>query len=154
LLAGLVRPGPVQALPANLLVNGSFEQPDISANTNGGQAVSPGQLPGWQIIQRPADLLNQRVWQPALGQGHQTLHLASSQGATAIEQTFVTNPGHGYVLSGWLSRSPGTDAAQLSISLDGQLLTTVLHTSSLYGATTQTNMRWQPFVVRFQAAGS
>src|SRR4249920_3801706 len=89
LLSGLVLPGRAQvaeAAPSNLLVNGSFEAPDISTNPNGGQPLGPGELPGWQIVQGPADLLNQQDWQPAPGQGHQTLHLANSQGTATIEQ--------------------------------------------------------------------
>src|SRR5207237_9088211 len=103
----------VTAAQADLLVNGSCEEPDLSTLANGGRAVGPGELPGWQIVQGPADLLNQRAWQPAPGQGNQTLHLASSKGAATIEQTFPTDPGRWYAVSGWLSRSYTIDAARL-----------------------------------------
>jgi hypothetical protein len=143
----------VAPLMESLLVNGSFEEPDLSAIASGGRALGPGDLPGWQIVQGPADLIDQRRWQPAPSQGGQTLHLASSLGAAAIEQTIPTDPGRLYVLSGWLSRSPEIDAARLTLYLNGKLLIALLHSSALYGAQTRADMRWQPFLTTFRATG-
>lgn len=135
----------------NLLVNGSFEEPGPLGLGNGRRALGPGGLPGWQVVLGPADLVDQRVWQAAPGQGGHSLHLASSPGAAAIEQTVPTEPGRRYVLSGWLSRSPEIDTAHLSIYLDGEPLTALVHSNSLYGASRPTVMRWQPFLVTFRA---
>jgi hypothetical protein len=64
------------ATGANLLVNGSFEQPPVPA----GQAystLSPGKLPGWTIVRGTVDV--DQECQQAPGQGRQSLDLVGDQ---------------------------------------------------------------------------
>jgi uncharacterized protein DUF642/fibronectin type III domain protein/lectin-like protein len=149
---GLVLDGlTVVPVPTNLLVNGSFEEPVVAA----GQTLQGGDLPGWQIASGSVALVPSQPagWQPAPGQGSQSLDLVGGRGAGTIEQSFATEPGRLYDFSGWLSHAWGTEGGRANVYLDGELLTQLYHSNALYGKAAPADMRWQPFFYMFRATG-
>jgi hypothetical protein len=136
----------------NLLVNGSFEEPDLSAVLDGFRNVDSSGLPGWRVPQGTVAVVDRRSWQPAPGQGDQVLHLLGQQGAGGvIEQSIATEPGRLYMLSGWVAHHPAIDEGRVNIYVNGDLLTQLYHSSALYGPVTPLELRWQPFLYRFRA---
>jgi streptogramin lyase len=132
--------------PGNLLVNGSFEEPRM----NPGQAVltlGPGGLPGWQVTRGTIDLV--QSWEPAPGQGRQSLDLVGSPGAATIEQSFATEPGREYLFSGWVSHNSGIREGRADVSLNGIFLTELFH--NIPGS--DGAMHWAPFAFPFRATG-
>jgi hypothetical protein len=137
----------VSILPneGGLLVNGSFETPDAAGTTEGRLAVSPPSSPGWRLVAGSVNAVSQRYWQPAPGQGRQSLELAGAAGGGSVEQTFVTEPGRVYVLSGWLSHTPGLEEGRAALQVNGVHQTQLFHSRALYGDTAPADMKWQPF---------
>jgi hypothetical protein len=120
--------------PGNLLMNGSFEQPHLTAP----QLTTD--LPGWRITQGSVDIVS--GWQPAPGQGSQSLHLLGSPGAGgAIEQSFATEPGRLYTLTGWVAHHPEIEAGRAQLLVDGMLLAQLYHSNALYGPASPADMR-------------
>lgn len=135
----------------DLLANGSFEVPDASATTDGVLPLSSPSTFGWEITRGTVSVVAAQHWQPAPGQGSQSLDLAGSAGGGSIEQTVVTQPGRVYVFSGWLSHHPGVPDARVMVSFNGAAQTQLFHSSLLYGTVTAENMQWQPFSYMFLA---
>jgi hypothetical protein len=152
---GLILDGlSVTPVQPNLLVNGSFEEPDLSTSGQSSLAAGPGALPGWRIATGTVDVVHRRSWQPALGQGNQSLHLLGRPGAVgAIEQSFPTEPGRDYTFSGWLAHHPSIAEGRANIYLNGDLLTQLFHSNALYGIPAPADLRWQPFLYSFRAVG-
>jgi hypothetical protein len=150
---GLVLDGlTVMPIPPNLLINGSFEEPDLSGSTAGRRFVGPGELPGWRFDRGTVDVLHEREWQPAPGQGSQLLHLRGrTDAAGTIEQSFRTEPGRRYVLSGWVSHHPVLREGRANVFINSDLLTQLYHSTALYGPQTPAELRWQPFSYTFRA---
>jgi hypothetical protein len=145
-----VLPLPTGAAAAgpNLLVNGSFEQPVVPA----GQAYSilgPGALPGWTIVRGTVSV--HQDWQPAPGQGHQSLGLAGDHPGT-IEQSFATVPGQQYRFSGWISHDygDGVPEGRADVYLNVTFFVQLYHNAP----SSQTDMRWLPFSYAFRATGT
>jgi hypothetical protein len=146
-----LEPGPA---PDNLLVNGSFEEP----NTTGSPydwgytyGVIPGAssyrgccIPGWSITAGTVDL-DPREWPPAVGR--QSVDLVGSPGAATIEQSFPTQPGQDYIFSGFVSHDWGAPFGRANVFINGTLLTQLYHRLP----TSRTNAWWQLFAHRFRA---
>src|SRR5581483_11993481 len=130
--------------PGNLLVNGSFEDP-------GNSPYGTRALPGWQVTQGTVDLVPPEGWQPAPGQGRQSLDLVGTPGAASIKQTFATVPGQSYLFSGWLSHNHGVSEGRANVFLNGAFFVQLYHSNALYGTATGSDMRWQPFAYSFRA---
>jgi hypothetical protein len=146
LQAALARPG------ANLLVNGSFEAPatpmDTTLHPFGLIALS-----GWRMLRGTVDVVPASYWQPAPGQGGQSLDLAGTPGAATIEQTFTTRPGGDYLFSGWLAHNPdvpGRTEARADVLVSGAPLTQLHHRDA---RASRTEMRWTRFACHFRATG-
>jgi hypothetical protein len=148
------------ATPGNLLLNGSFEEPDISANGPGWLTYGPAGffqyptvadfIPGWQITRGNIDV-KYRYWLAKDGQ--QSIDLVGDMPAS-IEQSFPTVPGRDYVFSGWIGHNPdNTYAAQGfgNVFLNRVFLVQLLHRDR---NATRSNMRWTSFSSRFRAAAS
>ena len=145
-----VLPLPTAAAAAgpNLLVNGSFEQPPLPA----GQAssiLSPGGLPGWTIVRGTVGV--HQEWQPAPGQGHQSLGLVGDRPGT-IEQSFATVPGQQYRFSGWIAHDygDGVPEGRADVYLNGTFFVQLYHNAP----SSQTDMHWLPFSYSFRATGA
>lgn len=153
-LGGLVLDGlAVTPVEPNLLVNGSFEDPVVPE----GQpyiGLSGAGIPGWLIVQGNVDLVHERSWQPAPGQGPQNLDLVGSTGFTTIQQSVATEPGRLYRLTGWLAHNHPIHEGRASVYVNGDLLASLFHSNALYGPATGADMRWQPFVYYFRATAA
>lgn len=156
--SGLVLDGlSVAPLTTNLLVNGDFETPPIPA----GQPhliLDPTALPGWRVAPGGVVLVAPYRWQPTPGGGGQMLHLlnplVNPPGTLGIiEQSFPTELGRLYTLTGWLSHNPVRSEGRVLITLNGELQGQLAHTAALFGTNSVTDMRWQPFLFTFRAAG-
>ncbi len=142
----------------NLLANGSFEYPDSSkaplpsgftygpANGVDARAFRGDAIPGWRISEGTIDVVN-RGWQAAPGAGAQSIDLVGSPGAAILQQTFFTQVGRDYVLSGYLSHAPGLPDSRAGIYLNGGIWNILFYT----GITTPSAMKWVPFAGRFVA---
>jgi hypothetical protein len=143
----------VVPIEPNLLANGSFEEPVVPED-RGWLTLSGGGLPGWQITQGTAEPVHQRLWQPAPGQGRQSLHLGGNPGTPTIQQTALTEAGRLYRLSGWLSHHPLIPEGRANLYANGELLAPLYHSNALYGTATYADVRWQPFAYYFRAVSA
>jgi streptogramin lyase len=141
----------------NLLVNGGFEQPNVGATRSfrSGTYGPQGQpelvrnygglsIPGWLITRGSIDVI-QGNW-PA-EEGGQSLQLVGSPGAGTIVQSVRTEPGHDYIVSGYLSQTPLIFQGAVSVSLNGEPFLTLVHSA----VTTYRDARWAFFSRRFRA---
>lgn len=144
------------ASPPNLLVNGSFEQPALPAGQANQTLRGPGDLPGWRILGGSVDVVSALPagWQPAPDGGRQSLDLVGNPGAGTIEQTFPTEPGRSYLLSGWVSHAWGIREGRANVFLNGSFFAQLFHSNSLYGTVTPGDLRWQRFTLPFRATAS
>ena len=85
-------------------------------------------------------------WQPAPGQGHQSLGLVGDHPGT-IEQSFATVPGQQYRFSGWISHDYGgaVTEGRADVYLDGAFFVQLYHNAP----TTRTDMAWRSCVSCF-----
>jgi hypothetical protein len=132
----------------NLLANGSFEEPRVRPEVDS-VTLPPPSMPGWRITDGSVALVPYSNWQPAESQGRQSLLLGGVTGPGSIEQSFATQPGQYYLVSGWLAHDPGQPQGQAQLFLNGQSLPPLVHSD--VRATTE-DMRWVLFTRRFQAA--
>jgi hypothetical protein len=145
-----VLPTSVGFPPGNLLINGSFEEPRVSSGLD--ITVGPGGLPGWRMLRGTVNVNSSPLWQPAPGEGTQSLDLVGSPGAATIEQTIATEPGREYVFSGWISHNaenPVAPEGRANVLLNGQFFVQLFHRDP---ATTHADMRWLRFSYRFRAS--
>jgi hypothetical protein len=114
--------------------------------------MATDELPGWRITQGSVDVTTQRYWQPAPGQGSQSLDLVGTPGAATLEQTFRTEPGQEYVFSGWLAHNPENPVAPMSranVLINDDLLVQLVHQDR---RASKKNMRWHRFAYHFRAS--
>jgi hypothetical protein len=144
-----VLPGGPMFPPGNLLINGSFEEPRVPNGLD--ITVGPGGLSGWRMLRGTVNVNSSPLWQPAPGEGTQSLDLVGSPGAATIEQTVATEPGREYLFSGWLSHNadnPVAPEGRANVFLNGQFFVQLFHRDP---ATTHGDMRWLRFSYRFRA---
>jgi hypothetical protein len=132
---------PLGSQPANLLVNGSFEEP------HGDRFSVSGGVPGWQILKGSIDILTASYWQPAPDGGSQSIDLLGSPGVGTIQQSFPAVPGQDYLFSGYVSHNPSVTYGRANVLVNGALLAQLSHQIP----NSSTNMQWQPFAYRFRA---
>jgi hypothetical protein len=135
---------------SNLLANGSFQEPRVSSTLDY-LFLSPPPLPGWQIDGGSVALVPYTTWQPAEGQGRQSLLLGGPAGPGSIEQSFPTQPGQYYLVSGWLAHDtsdPSQREGRAQLFLNSQPFTALVHSDA---RATGDNMRWTLFASRFRA---
>lgn len=133
---------------ANLIVNGSFEDPEITGY-QAYYATTQG-LPGWVVGGTSVDIVNNDypVTGPAYA-GVQFLDLAGTPGPGSISQEFSTVIGQMYELTFAYANNPGTSPSSANVALDGATLaygTTISHS----GSTSSDNF-WTLFTYKFQA---
>jgi hypothetical protein len=129
---------------ANIVVNGSFEDPAIttplgfvpfyagSTGITGWTVTAPNASQGVDIVS--ASLYGNPAWAFA---GNQSVELAGTPGRGGVEQALATLPGQGYVLSFALSSQPLSPVTGgVSVFWDGTLIETL--TSPGFGT-------WQTF---------
>src|SRR5207253_1094086 len=152
-----VPPPPPPPPPINLLVNGSFEDPDASISPIGwltyGPAGIPGRppagasIPGWKITEGTVDVTSW-YWKAAVGR--QSLDLVGDNPGT-IEQSFATDVGREYIISGVIAHNPANfyfAEGRGNVFVDRVFLIQLLHQDP---TVTVSEMHWTPFSVRFRA---
>jgi len=142
---------PAPAFAAELIVNGSFENPTVSppcCNT-----VPPDSLPGWTATPNVNVVLG--TFSSTNGNlafdGNQYLDLVGQGGTGSISQTFATNAGSRYNLSFVYSHNlfnPAVTSASASLSV-GNLLDTISHSTG-----SNANLDWTNYFATFTATGS
>lgn len=139
-----------QSAGPNLIVNGSFESPNIPAGTFG---IFPS-IPGWSFSPRPGttssgiEIQDHSAGAPAAGAGDQFME-TDSDGPTLVYQDVTTAPGLTYRLDFIYSARPGTPAVQ------NRFQVTAGPASATIGPLTsgaQTN--WLPYSLSFVATSS
>ena len=115
--------GLAQISSANLLVNGSFEDPQISSYFQTVNAGAPT-ITGWVVSGVSVDIVNQNFapGYPARD-GNQMIDLSGTPGPGRIDQSFSTNVGETYVVS--FSGSANSGADQMDLYLNNSYLYTV-----------------------------
>jgi hypothetical protein len=105
---------------ANLVTNGSFEDPTIT-NSNGWDVFSS--IPGWSVGPGSTDLELQRNnllgWSWSAKDGNQWAELDGYHNTT-IYQTIATSPGTKYTLEFYFSPRPGHNDNQLAWTIGNQ----------------------------------
>lgn len=135
--------GTPTATPAtgqNLVVNGSFEEPEISSRSI---RVGSGDLPGWQVA-GSVDIVK-GLWQPA--EGSQSLDLTGTSRGQIFQQ-IPTEPGEDYLFEFRMSTNPVASSSRtFQVWGGGNLLETI--SISPAGRTTSA-MNWESrqFTVR------
>jgi DNA-binding beta-propeller fold protein YncE len=140
--------------PENLLINGSFEEPNVTASPKhwgftygpepnlGITAYGGPDIPGWRITRGTIDVLR-LSWPAAVGL--QSIDLTGSSGAARIEQSFVTQPGREYILSGYIF-------GLADVFIDGSFLTLIR--GRRYFVPFRDDRDWSFFRVHFRATGA
>ena len=75
-------------------------------------------VPGWRISEGTIDL-TRNLWEHAPGQGEQSIDLVGSPGAATIHQTFFTERGKRYVISGDVAHNPGIPGSRAGVYVNG-----------------------------------
>jgi hypothetical protein len=143
--------------PGNLLLNGSFELPDVSASPDGGLLFGPGTLPGqmsfgealpgWSIVGGTIHLYA-GFWMPE--DGRQSVDLNGGSPGS-IEQTVPTEPGREYHITGWMAHNPTNlflPEGRANVYVNHVFLTQLVHRDT---SATQGTMHWTHFDVTFHA---
>ena len=111
--AGLLASAGTAVAAPNLIVNGSFETPNVAAGSFG---IFPA-IPGWSHQPRPGttssgiEIQDHSAGAPAAGAGDQFVEL-DSDGPSRIFQGIATSPGSTYRLTFLYSARPGTQAIE------------------------------------------
>lgn len=132
-----------QSGSANLIVNGSFENPVITSSflpvPNGS-----GTIAGWTVTGISVDIVNQNYLSgyPARD-GNQFIDLAGTPGPGHIEQSFATTMGQSYNV--YFSGSTNNLGNQMQVYLNGSLL---------YNITTPPQGTWVDYGFSFQATSN
>jgi hypothetical protein len=150
-------PPPPPPPAVNLLVNGSFEEPNTSTSTIGwltygpvglpGHALAAPTIPGWKITGGTVDVTS---WYWPAADGKQSLDLVGDNTGT-IEQSFATETGREYIFSGWIAHNPANfylPEGRGNVFLNGTFFLQLVHRDA---SATTANMRWTPFSARFRA---
>lgn len=127
----------------NLLVNGSFE--------NGPAGLGVTSVPGWTVSRGNVDVIPNSAavlwaWHQA-ADGSKSLELTGNPGVGAIRQTFSTEAGRKYLLTGWISHHFAVSTAGAKVSVNGEALEPIRYSVS----NTQADMKWARFVRGFVA---
>ena len=153
------------SLRANLIANGSFEAPAISAGSFADYASGSTAISGWTVVGATGGVsivsgtLTQGCCAFPAEDGSQYLDLTGDgiNNVEGVEQTFATTAGTNYTLLFWVGNvdnSSGGFGTNSTVNvnlggLNGTLLDSV--TNSMTNSTTQT---WQMFTTSFTATAS
>ena len=133
-----------QPSKGELIVNGSFEEPQLS----GGYKILPA-VPGWKVSFGPGFEL-QRGVSGSSKDGAQHVELDSTENS-GIEQSVSTTPASILALSFAYSPRPGRPAATngVEVRVDGKVVLALAE-----DGTPLRDSNWSPHVVTFTAVGS
>ena len=148
--AAALGPAGVAGAAPNLIVNGSFEEPNVPTP---GIAILPS-IPGWSHQQRLGttssgiEVQDHAAGAPAAGAGDQFVEL-DSNGPSLIFQGVATSAGSTYRLSFLYSARPGTPAVDNDFQVTAGPATT--HIGPL---TSGLQTQWQTATLNFVATGA
>jgi len=145
---------PVSATAAELIVNGSFEDPTITNSCC--STVPPASLPGWTVGSGNVNVVNGTFASSPTNtnlafDGLQYLDLVGEGGVGSLSQTFNTVAGSLYTFSFAYSHNlfgGGASSASASFLVDS-LGGTVTHNTG-----SNANLDWQSFSQNFTASGA
>jgi choice-of-anchor C domain-containing protein len=148
-----------RALPANLLVNGGFEEPPVPEGSDFVTVTleSSDQIPGWSVG-GSVDVVK-GTWQPS--EGDQSLDL-NGFAPGLISQSFATTPGARYRLSFAYADTPGEpvitsglgDEASATVRVFAEDETVLLNQSLTHSGSAPDNMQYTPFSDTFTATSA
>jgi choice-of-anchor C domain-containing protein len=107
-----------KAKPANLLVNGSFEEgPKVDAR--GFKPLDKGstEIKGWTVTRGQIDYI-ESFWQAA--DGKRSIDLHGSPGFGGVQQTFATKKGQLYRVTFSLAGTPGAGKKRVAVRAAGK----------------------------------
>jgi hypothetical protein len=133
-----------QPSKGDLIVNGSFEEPQLA----GGYKILPA-VPGWKVSFGPGIELQHGV-NGSSKDGAQHVELDSTEN-TGIEQTVSTTAASILALSFAYSPRPGRPAATngVEVRVDGKVVLALAEDGTPFR-----DSNWSPHVIAFTAAGS
>ena len=141
--------GTANAVSANLLVNGSFEEPYIGYQTiGGGNSLA---ITGWTTILNGVEIFDATSYGGA-ADGKVVIDLANyTYTGGGIEQTFATTAGQQYDLTFWLgnllaSGRDGTGVVKVSVAGGNYIFNTPAATTAL--------LTWEKQQLSFTAQGA
>jgi hypothetical protein len=140
-------PLPPPSTAPNLLVNGGFEEPDTWSSPVGSLTFGAAGIPGWKITRGTVDVT---AWFWQAKEGRQSLDLVGDAHGV-IEQSFATEVGRDYLLTGWIAHNPTNPylaKGRGEVYVDGIYYIPLLHKD---GKATTGQMRWQSFSMPFRA---
>jgi hypothetical protein len=142
--------GAAASVGPNLIVNGSFELPDIPTGT---AVISPS-IPGWSFAPRPGttssgiEVQDHVRGAPAAGAGDQFVEL-DSDGPYLMYQDVATSPGSTYRLAFLYSARPDTLAIENQFQVSAGSATAIIGPLTSGSAT-----NWLTYTLDFVASGS
>lgn len=121
---------------ANLVVNGSFETPNVFPSTFVAVPAGNPMVTGWTVGLTSVDIVNSVAFgNPSWSyDGDQAIDMTGTPGPGSIEQALATTAGGSYTLSFALSSNVGPHVNGLEVYWDGGLLATL--TSPAFGTWT------------------
>lgn len=133
-------------LQLDLLQNGNFEDSPV------GLGVTT--LQGWRVVKGNVDVIPDSsatfwAWHQPAG-GTKSLELTGNPGAAAIEQSFSTQIGRKYVLTGWVSHHYAIREAGVDVSINGVAIEPLRHSTP----NSQADMKWEKFTREFEATSA
>lgn len=140
---------PVMA--TSILLNGSFEDPQIAGNFYMCVAAPAGTcnppyiipaIPGWTVRQNGVDVVQGPTWSH---DGTQGIDMAGTPGPGSLSQTLTTTPAASYTLSFWVSSNGGAIANSLTVDRNGTPLATI---------STPAQNTWQEYSFMVTGTGS
>ena len=135
---------------ADLVLNGGFEEPDISPLL--ASMVPPGSLTGWTVTNGNIEIVDNAYWQSA--EGDQSIDMNAGGHAGSISQDIATGPGGMYyidfALTGNWRLGPPTKSMQ--VWWDGVMVEQFDITKPV--GWSESNMGWQHYRIGKLAAGA
>jgi len=146
----LIGSGVAGSAGPNLIVNGSFESPDVPTGMAG---IFPS-IPGWSFTPRPGttssgiEIQDHVAGGPATGAGDQFAEL-DSDGPYLMYQDVATSPGSTYRLQFLYSARPNTPAIENQFQVSAGSATAIVGP-----LTSGTQTSWLTYTLDFLASGS
>jgi len=139
-----------QTANADLIINGSFEQPSVAQYVSGESCGNS--IPGWTAILKGFERFNPEIYNTGLAQnGSYIIDLNTDYGiGGGIEQTIITEVGKVYTLSFYIGSVTGKGRNGTA-----NIVLCVGDTSLTYTMTNATGIvAWQPYYYTFTATST
>jgi len=147
---GIVAVSPVHA---NLINNGGFESPPITADS--WQNFAGTGLPDWTIVTNNVDIVSNHWSGQTAYEGKQWLDLVGYGSTGAISQTFQIVAGQTNTLSFAYANNPGNAPSSATVSITDNLGNYLLSPQTItHSSSTNSNLDWSTFSATFTVVTS